>query len=254
MNKDLDRASNANRDTATRFSAASFAALLLVLSQPGHADVKNSRGGFLDFNLYPYMTDVDSDNVITVNIAAQLPERFSYFSLTNIGNVDGGSELKDTTTFYTEQNIRWQIRDQSPLDLTLQMNFRTGDDNDRHRLGVRWRLNDSQALSDFFERLNLRYSINLHALQFDSEDAYVWQMEHVFRVNLSERLYLGGFIDHTFNQDLPDSLTRRPMVGEAQLGYRLVENLYAITEYRLNEYRRSDVNNLTVGVEYKVVW
>jgi len=246
-----------NRLTGWGFRLIALIFLFSILSSNSHADVKNSRGGFLDFNVYPFLSDVDDDNTITVNIGAKLPARFSYFSLTNIGNVDGDSELKDTTTFYTEQNIRWQIREQSPLDLTLQMNFRTGDDNDRHRLGARWRLNDTQALSDFFETLNLRYSINLHAIQFDSEDAYVWQMEHVFRLSfpyLSDRLYLGGFIDHTFNQNLPDSLPDAPMVAEAQLGFRLFENLYAITEYRLNEYRRSDVNNLAVGIEYKVVW
>jgi hypothetical protein len=38
------------------------------------------------------------------------------------------------------------------------------------------------------------------------------------------------------------------------LGYRLVENLYAVAEYRINEYRRSDVNNLALGVEDKIKW
>jgi hypothetical protein len=79
-------------------------------------------------------------------------------------------------------------------------------------------------------------------------------MEHSFNLKfpyLSDRLYfLGGGIDHTFNQDLPDN----PIVGEAQLGYRLVENLYAVAEYRINEYRRSDVNNLALGVEDKIKW
>ena len=217
----------------------------------------NSNGGFLDFNLYPYLSDVDSDNVLTINIAAKLKHRFSYFSLTNFGNQNNSEELSDLNTFYTEQNIRWKISDKSPLDLTLQMNFRTGEDNDRHRFGVRWRLSDTEALSSIFKYLNMSYSINFHAIQFDSEDADVRQLEHVFKLRfpyLTDRLYLAGFVDHTFNQDLGTGFPNNPIVGEVQLGFRLIENLFLITEYRINEYRRSDVNNLAIGIEYKITW
>ena len=221
------------------------------------ADTKNSSTGFLDFNLYPYLSDVDNDNTLTINAFSKLPNRFSYFSLTNFGNQANSSELKDLNTFYTEQNIRWQISEQSAFDLTLQSNFRTGDDNDRHRLGIRWRLNNELAFTDFFKSINLSYAINWHAVQFDNEQGNVWQLEHVFKLGLpylSEKLYLAGFIDHTFNQNLADNLPDSPIVGEVQLGYRIYENLYLIAEYRINEYRSSDVNNLAVGIEYKLIW
>jgi hypothetical protein len=65
---------------------------------------KNFDGGFLDFNFYPYMAGVDSDNVFTLNIAASLPNCFSYFSLTNIGNQPQDNEFSDTT-YCTEQNF-----------------------------------------------------------------------------------------------------------------------------------------------------
>lgn len=230
----------------------------LCLSLYSLADVKNSSGGFIDVNVYPYLSDVEGDNTLTINIASKLPHRFSYFSLTNFSNQDNANELEDTSGFYSEQNIRWQVTNNSPIDLTLQMNFRSGDeDNDRHRLGFRWRLNNTSGLDAFFKRINLGWSVNFHLLQFDREDPNVWQMEHVFKLKfpyLSDRLYLAGFIDHTFNQDLPDEFPSRPVVGEAQLGFRVIENLYAVCEYRVNEYRRADVNNLAVGVEYKLVW
>lgn len=229
----------------------------LCLSLYSLADVKNSSGGFIDVNVYPYLSDVESDNTLTINIAAKLQHRFSYFSLTNLSNQDNADELEDTRGFYSEQNIRWQVSSTSPIDLTLQMNFRSGDDNDRHRLGFRWRLNNTSGLDTFFKRINLGWSVNFHVLQFDREDPNVWQMEHVFKLKfpyLSDRLYLAGFIDHTFNQDLPDDIPSSPMVGEAQLGFRVIENLYAVCEYRVNEYRRADVNNIAVGVEYKLVW
>ncbi len=220
-------------------------------------DVKNSSGGFLDFNFYPYLSDVDNDNVFTLNIAAGLPHRFSYFSLLNIGNQADTTEFNDTVSYYTEQNVRWKVTDTAPIDLTVQYNMRSGEDNDRLRFGFRWRLNDTSYLSDFFKSIHLGYSINFHLIQIDDADADIWQMEHVFGMTfpyLTDRLYLAGFIDHTFNEDLPDNLPSDPMVGEVQLGLRLVENLYAVTEYRLNEYRRSDVNNLAVGFEYKIKW
>ena len=203
------------------------------------------------------MSDVDNDNTMTINIAAKLRDRFSYFSLTNIGNQNEASELLDQDAFYTEQNIRWQVTDTSPLDLTIQLNFRSGEYNDRHRLGVRWRLHNTIALRDFFQAIHLIYAINLHAIQFDHEDADVWQIEHAFKLTfpyISDRLYLGGFIDHTFNEDLASEVPSNPIVSEIQLGYRLIENVYAVSEFRINEYRRSDVNNMAVGIEYTIKW
>lgn len=238
--------------------ASAFILGLTTLGGGAHAaDDKNSAGGFLDFNFYPYLSDVDSDNVFTLNIASKLPNRFSYFSLLNIGNQPGDSEFEDTVTYYTEQNLRWQVTDTSPIDLTVQYNMRSGEDNDRLRFGFRWRFDDTAMLKPIFDAIHLSYSINFHLLQIDHQDADVWQAEHVFLLKfpyLTDRLYFSGFIDHTFNEDLPPSVPDNPVVGEAQLGLRLIENFYLITEYRVNEYRRSDVNNLAAGVEYKMVW
>ncbi|MCG8454123.1 MAG: hypothetical protein MI717_13185, partial [Spirochaetales bacterium] len=64
--------------------------------------------------------------------------------------------------------------------------------------------------------------------------------------SISENIYIAGFIDHTFNQDLPENFPNSPIVSEIQFGYEIYENLYFITEYRINEYRRSDVNNLAI--------
>jgi len=137
------------------------------------------------------------------------------------------------------------------------MNFRTGNDNDRHRLGFRWRLNNTSFLQNAFKAINLNYSLNFHIVQFDHEDADVWQIEHVFMMKfpyISDRLYLSGFADHTFNQDLSEQLPSSPIVGEVQMGFRLYENLFFVSEYRLNQYRRSDVNNLAIGLQYKMIW
>jgi|GEM_PF-450348 len=240
--------------TCARILLALLTCLLGTTAQTLYADTKNAESLLLDFNLYPYLDDVDSDNVFTLNVAAKLGNGFSYFGLLNLGNQSDRSELGDITNFYTEQSVRWQVND-SPIDLTAQFNFRSGEDNDRHRLGFRWRLNDTAMLKEVFQSINLAWSINFHVFQFDHADENIWQMEHVFRLTapqISDRLYIAGFIDHTFNEDLPGNFPDNPIVGEVQLGWRLIENLYAITEYRVNEYRRSDVNNLAVGIEYKI--
>ncbi len=234
--------------------------LLITVHFQVNAAVKNTSGGFVDINVYPYLSDVDNDNTITLNIGAKLNNRFSYFSLTNFGNEKGEAELAEINTFYTEQNVRWQISEKSPIDLTLQMNFRSDDDNDRQRLGFRWRINDTQVFNNLFKAINLSWSINFHVKQFDSVPENVWQMEHVFRMTfpaIDKRLYLSGFIDHTFNENnegLVGNVPKNPVVGEIQLGYRVIENLFFITEFRVNEYRRSDVNNMAVGLEYLIKW
>lgn len=230
---------------------------LFIFSSYSLAASKNSSGGFIDINLYGYLSDFETDSVATINAAATLPNRFSYFSLTNFINQSGTDELQDTTGYYTEQNIRWQIREGSPLDLTAQFNFRTGVDNDRHRLGFRWRLNDTDFLRDFMAKINLSWAVNFHLYQWDSEPGHVWQIEHSYRMTfpyISNKLYLSGFIDHTFNQTLPSGYPSDPVVWETQIGYELFENFFAITEYRINEYNRSDVNNLAAGLEYLIKW
>lgn len=235
----------------------SLAALLLLINSAAWASTKNTTGGFIDFNAYPYLSDVSSDSTATINAGAKLANRFAYFSLTNFTNQETTSELSELNNFYTEHNLRWQVAEQSPLDLTLQLNFRSGNDNDRHRLGVRWRLDDTPVFKSFFSSINLKWSINFHLLQVDDVPADVWQMEHVFLASfpyISDRLYFSGFADHTFNEDLPNNLPDNPIVAEAQLGCRVIDNFYLIAEYRVNQYRRSDVNNLALGLEYIIKW
>lgn len=217
----------------------------------------NSSGGFLDFNFYPYLSDVKTDSVFTLNAFAKLKHGFSYFSLTNIANQADENPFHDTNGYYTEQNLRWtpeQVK--VPVDLTIQYNMRGGPDNDRLRFGFRWRLEGTPVIDAAFKAIHLSYSINFHLLQLDHEDGFVWQMEHVGRIDtpyLDRRLYLAGFADHTFNQDFPD-VPRNPAVIEIQAGVRLVEEFYAIAEYRINQYRVGDVTNLGAGVQYVAKW
>jgi hypothetical protein len=215
------------------------------------------QNGFLDFNVYPYQTKVDNDSSFTINAFLNFSNRISYFSLTNFSDQSGSGKLPNIDTFYTEQNLRWQISETSPFQLTLQSNIRSGSHNDRHRLGVRWSLNKSEFIAPLLNRIHLNYFINWHAIQFDHQENHIWQLEHTFSMTfpyISERLYLNGFVDHTFNENLSAAIPNNPIVAEAQLGYKLFSNTYAVTEYRINQYRRSNVNNIAIGLEYKKNW
>ena len=214
--------------------------------------------GFLDFNLYPYLSDVDNDSVFTINAAAKFSPRWSYFSLTNFSNNESYEALEETAGYYTEQNLRYHLWGHSAFDATLQWNLRSGTEDDRLRLGVRWRLQDSAFWQDWFKWAHLSYTLNVHFLQLDHSDDSVWQMEHAFfwraPGKLVDRVYVSGFIDHTFGETLADEMPSNPIVAEVQLGYRFYQQFYFVYEYRINEYRRSNVNNAALGLEYKFLF
>ena len=208
----------------------------------------------IDVNLYPYLDRVSSDTDLTVNINASLPGRFSYFSYMNFRGVTHSGSVAFNRS---EQNLRWSLSDKLPIDLNLQAILIEGDGNDVLQLGVGWRASDTRFLKSFFDRLNLSYRLTFHLKRFTSGDDSAWQMEHFFRMSfpgISERLYLSGFLDQTFDLDLPDTFPRNPIVSEVQLGFRLFDRFYAITEYRINEFRLSEKYNLALGVEYKFRW
>lgn len=234
-----------------------FILLLLSCICANAGEVKNSQSGFLNFNIYPVLSDVDNDSVFSLNIFSTLPKRLHYFSLTNFYNQADEEALRDTTEFYSEHNIRWKLSEQAPIDLTIQYNLRSNDDNDRLRLGIRWRLNDTAGIQPFFKVLHLSYAINFHLLQLDDGDDEITQMEHTVNMRfpyISDRLYLAGFIDHTFGETNTNDTPENPIVAEAQFGIRLIDNFYSVAEYRLNQYRRSDINNMAYGLEYKIKW
>lgn len=221
----------------------------------GHG--KNTSSGFIDLNVFGYLTDIEADSVVTINSAATITDRVSYFSLTNFINQDEKDELQESHAYYTEQNIRWKVAQESPLDLTGQFNFRSGVDNDRHRVGLRWRINDTSWEKALFAQMNLKWSINFHAMQWDSVPGHEWQIEHIYRMTfpfLSDRWYLAGFIDHTFNQQTSPAAPSNPVVCETQIAYELLQNFYVIAEYRVNQYNHQDVNNAAAGLEYIMVW
>lgn len=223
--------------------------------------------GFLDFNGY---YDSREFSVMTLNILAKLPNRFQYFSLTNyvgnsdtaIGNTDKASELH---TFYTEQNLRWGIKEGLPFDLTAQWVIRNSSVNDDLRLGIRWRLSNTPKIETVFKKLNMFYSVNFHLVQFriHSETEFMTQIEHVYKIMvfpklLNKRLYISGFADQNIVDVLDDSGkktgTSLKWVTEHQLGINLIDQLYLVAEYRINDFLPYGNSGIGYGLEYKIVF
>ena len=232
--------------------------LSLVLSHALHAqkEVEKERPkvtGFVDFNGY---YDTRDFSVLTYNILANM-NRFQYFSLTNYESTNGSFDLENT---YAEHNIRWKLSKIAPLDLTMQYVIRSGPDNDDFRLGMRARLNSIPAISSFFKKMNMSYSINPMFIQFrrNSKTKYMSIIEHVYRINiapksLNNRLYIGGFIDQNFNY-LDGGGVAFKYVSEHQLGIRLINQFYAVLEYRINDFLPTENYGLGYGLEYKIVF
>jgi len=235
---------------ARRFPAIA----LLLLGCTAHAHEGGPPKLFIDSSLYPYLRSVDTDVDATVTARAILPGRFSYFGYVNMkGVVTRGSAVFDRS----EQNLRYSITDKLPLDLNLQGVFAKGDGNDFYQVGIGWRVNDTSRWSDFFDRNNLIYRLTVQLKQFNTGESGVWAVEHWFlwRMNrISDRLYLNGFIDQTFGQDLPDSMPSSPIVAELQLGARVWKDFYVVAEYRNNQRRVGNEENVAVGIEYKLRW
>ncbi len=185
---------------------------------------------------------------------AALPGRFSYFGY---ANMKGVATSGSASFVRSEQNFRYTMSDKLPLDLAVQGVLVGGDGDDFYQLGVSWRVHDTAGWRDFFARINLIYRMNVYLKRYSVDDASAWQMEHFFKMTfpmLSDRLYFSGFVDQTFGQDLPDSIPSSPIIAEFQLGMRMFDRFYAITEYRVNQRRVGDEYNLAVGIEYKFRW
>ena len=232
-----------------------FTAILLIMAAgPVNAQESAPPSWFVDFSLYPYQSQVENDNDFTTTIRGNLPGRFSYFGYMNFtGVITSGSAAMSRS----EQNIRYAIGDRLPLDFNVQGVFARGDGNDFSQVGVGWRLHDTPGWKDFFDRINLTYRMTFHLKRFGHDDSDSWGMEHFFRItfpNVTDRLYISGFLDQSFGEELPDAMPSNPVISEVQLGVRFWKDFYAVGEYRINQKRVGDEYNFAAGIEYKIRW
>jgi hypothetical protein len=227
-----------------------------VLASPG---VCGAEEGFarpnwmIDIALYPYQHTVESDVDFTATINGKLPGRFSYFSYTNFkGVVSDGSAVFDTS----KQFINFEVSNKLPFDLTAQGVLLHGDRDNFYQAGLRWRISDTPGLASFFGKINLIWHASVFPVRWgtNSAAADAWAVEYFFRLTapkLSNRFYLSGFYDQTFNEEVPGFMPSRPVIAEVQVGYRVWKQLHMVSEYRVNERRPGEHRNIAAGLEYK---
>ncbi len=241
---------------STRIYLGLITFLLLTPSCFSQEEVveKHKNSGFIDLNGY---YDTRDFSVLTINLFASLPHRFQYFSLTNYTNNQDSPDLEG---FYAEHNLRWAINEKLPLDLTYQYALRQGEKNDDHRFGLRWRLHNTGFLSNLFSEINMAYTFNPMFIQFRSktEVEYMTIIEHAYKIRvfpnlLDNRVYIAGFADQNFKYLENDKLTFE-WVSEHQLGIKIIDELYAVAEYRINTFLPSENYGLGYGLEYKILF
>lgn len=205
--------------------------------------------GFLDFNYYYDTRDFD---VLTINALANITERVQYFSLTNYSNSISTNKNFIRNRLFSEQNIRWlAIQEKFPTDLTLQWVISNPGKKDLLRLGFRFRVSSFNWLKSAFQSLNMSYTTNFHLLQIDHVDGFDWQIEHVYKFVpniLEKRIYIGGFADHNFSPG------KSVLVTEHQLGFRVVDQLFLVAEYRHNGFLKTKKSGVGLGIEYKIIF
>jgi len=231
-----------------RFFKTCLLLLFTSVSFLSKAQDKFEPYGFIDPNIY---YDSRNFSTLTINSLYQINEQWQYFGFFNNDGVlnDKSTEVN---SFYSEHNIRYQIKKSSPIALTNQNVLVSGNDNDSYRLGVMINLNQLKKLASFFNNQNLIFSINIHAIQWNIANSWTGlpQLEYVFRKSFfKNKLYWFAFCDQ--NILFQNNKTTFKWVTEHQLGVKLTEHLYAVVELRLNTYiKEFGQTGVGFGLEY----
>ena len=103
----------------------------------------------------------------------------------------------------------------------------------------------------------MSYALNPMLIDFrkSTEVKYMTAIEHVYRINVlpkvfKNRVYLGGFADQNFIYN--NNKLSFKWVSEHQLGIRVLDQLYLVLEYRINDFLPTDNYGLGYGLEYKI--
>jgi hypothetical protein len=228
--------------------------LLVVLLFPALASAGDPPRFSVDTNLYPYLDPIATDVDLSLRVNARFPGGVSYFGFMDYQGVASDGDFDFVRS---EQSLRWSIFESLPLDLNLQAIIVDGSGNDITQLGIGWRVHDTPAFAALFERINLIYRITFQLKRFSSRNDEGWQMEHFFKMRfpgVSDRLYLSGFLDQTFDLKRPAAFPESPIVTEIQAGARIWKDIYVVAEYRINQFRLGNEHNLAAGVEYQYAW
>lgn len=204
--------------------------------------------GLVDFNGY---YDSRKLNTATINVLLNLPKRFQLFTFTNYESINN---TLDFSNYYSEHHLYWQLSSTSPIDLSLQVQSLSGTQNDALRAGFRWSISDTRGIEKIFNQLGLVYKLAFHLYQFDAQSnrsPLLTQIDHFYRLNLfNGKAYVTGFAD----QDIYYESSKFIWVTEHQLGVAVYKKLYAVAEYRYNQYLPTKNSGIGFGLEYLMLF
>jgi hypothetical protein len=226
-------------------------------STPVTPPAEQHRFGFMDANAY---YDTRDASTISINYLALLNKRLSYFAFVNFQQGAPGKvpNIWNFDFFYSEHNLTYTPFLKIPIDINAQMVMVSLPNSTKFRFAPSLRVHDIWGIKNFFKKINLRYGINFHVVQFGNEfplDDFDWQMEHFYRWDIlpkltKNRIYISGFTDHTFGGPMSAGV-----VGEHQLGIRLFDQFYAVAEYRYFSYFPDQYKEgVGLGLEYCVLF
>lgn len=221
-------------------------------------DKAGSISGGLDAN---YTYDTRDMNRLTIDARLGLPYRFSYRSYFNFDSAMGPDNSNfDTTNFYSEQNLWWNPYSPVPVDLAFQWQLLSGPANDLALFGLRYRISDTPVVDEFFSKIHLTLTSQIHALQTDFKNSEGWGMsfEHRWHLDIlpglfDDRVFIDGFLDHNLNYGGETIVTNNhhTLITESKLGIRVFGGLNAIAAFRFDETAPKHTGG-AFGLEYAV--
>jgi len=237
-------------------SGGSSPAESALATSPEEATAAPELAGFVDLNAY---YDSRESTNVTIGLLLNLPLRLQYFAFVNLFGPTQASRVGDQELVFSEQNLRWRLHEEAPLDVVAQYVIRSGPDNDVLRLGLRWRFSATPVIAQLFDLLHLRYGFSVYAFEtdFQAPALYALQIEHVYKLQVlpehfGDRVYIAGFIDHNIRIGGAADVPVSRVVTEHQLGIRVVAGLHIVAEFRFNEYMAQDQVGVGLGLQYLV--
>jgi hypothetical protein len=200
-----------------------------------------------------FLSEYDFDsrgfNVLHFMGSSGLPGGFRIWGFIDIEGADSLlSNREDLSTYFLEIDVKRKLFDQ--VGLIAELNDLNGEDNAIGRFGFYW-APETQYLSKMGGRLagDFKFGIKAFPIETDGEGgqfSFNWNKQ--FEDFLGGRFSAGGFFD--LNVDAGPGQDDVKIVTEHQIRLRVFENLYVITEFRVNEFL-SDTFGIAPGIQYR---
>lgn len=194
-----------------------------------------------------YYDVIREQRTITVDGFSKLSERWVAWGFvdfyTNQGNQKDVADNADTKTYFGKGTVSyriWQIDQESNIQFTAEL-IDSSWSSAIVRPGLKWM---TAGQPGWLSIKVLPMTIQL--VEPESEIPQTGAVGMAGRLNLNDKFFLEGFVEMTFAYQ--DQTRYYPLISEAQLGYRLIDRVNILMEYRYNNFVEDD-HGLGLGAE-----